>query len=135
MDRASCPMRVVDDCGRTSCLLMPLCQTGGHDRRAAVLGQRGRGLMWDAAATHGRPLHRLSLAGTIGHLNALEPFVHLYEGTGRAVRLHELLLRWIANDLLPERPNRVEPRAVKRRPKPYPHLNRPRPQARKALLR
>ena len=34
-----------------------------------------RGLMWQAAATHGRPLHRLSFAGTIGHLNALEPFL------------------------------------------------------------
>ena len=94
-----------------------------------------RGLMWQAAATHGRPLHRLSLAGTIGHLNALEPFFYLYEGTDRAVRLHELLLEWIANDLLPHRPNRVEPRAVKRRPKPHPHLNRPRSQARKALVR
>ena len=93
-----------------------------------------RGLMWQAAATHGRPLHRLSLAGTIGHLNALEPYFYLYARTDRAARLHELLLRWIANDLLPHRPNRVEPRAVKRRPKEYPYLNRPRPKARKALV-
>lgn len=93
-----------------------------------------RGLMWQAAATHGRPLHQLSLAGTIGHLNALDPYFQLYEGTDRAARLHELLLRWIANDLLPHRPNRVEPRAVKRRPKEYPYLNRPRSQAREALV-
>ena len=93
-----------------------------------------RGLMWQAAATHGPPLHRLSLAGTIGHLNALEPYFHLYGRTDRAARLHELLLRWIAKDLLPHRPNRVEPRAVKRRPKEYPHLNRPCTEARKALV-
>jgi hypothetical protein len=34
----------------------------------------------------------------------------------------------------PHRPNRVEPRVVKRRPKPYKHLRKPRALARKALL-
>ena len=34
----------------------------------------------------------------------------------------------------PHRPGRVEPRAVKRRPKPYPLLTKPRHEARKALL-
>jgi len=33
----------------------------------------------------------------------------------------------------PHRPNRVEPRAVKRRPKPYPLLTKPRQEARNAL--
>ena len=33
----------------------------------------------------------------------------------------------------PHRPNRVEPRAVKRRPKPYPLLTKPRHEARNAL--
>jgi hypothetical protein len=35
--------------------------------------------------------------------------------------------------VLPERPGRIEPRALKRRPKPYDHLNRPRDVMRKAL--
>ena len=34
-----------------------------------------------------------------------------------------------------DRPNRVEPRAVKRRPKPLPLLTKPRKEAREALLR
>ncbi len=35
--------------------------------------------------------------------------------------------------LVPERPERIEPRAVKRRPKPYAWLNRPRVEMRKRL--
>ena len=34
----------------------------------------------------------------------------------------------LAGDLVPERPGRREPRAVKRRPKPYPVLTKPRNQ-------
>ena len=78
-----------------------------------------RALMWQAAARHGRPLHRLSFAGTLDRLNALEPFLELLEGSARAIQLYELMLRWIAHDPLPLRPNRIEPRAVKRRPKEY----------------
>jgi hypothetical protein len=36
----------------------------------------------------------------------------------------EELFRVLAADLVPERPGRREPRAVKRRPKPYPRLMR-----------
>ena len=44
--------------------------------------------------------------------------------------LWEDLLLNLARDLVPARPGREEPRAVKRRPKPYPLLNRPRRQFR-----
>ena len=94
-----------------------------------------RCLMWQAAAQHGRALHRLSFAGTVDRLNAVEPYLQLYDGSYRAEDLYALLLRWIADDLVPHRPNRLEPRAVKRRPKQYDLLNRPRHQMRKALLR
>jgi len=94
-----------------------------------------RGLMWQAAEVHDRPLHRLSFAGTVGRLRAVEPYLQLYRHSDRAGALHALLLRWIADDILPDRPGRVEPRAVKRRPKQYALLNRPRHQMRKALLR
>ncbi len=40
--------------------------------------------------------------------------------------LWEDLLRAVAQDPVPWRPGSSEPRAVKRRPKPYPLLNRPR---------
>jgi len=84
---------------------------------------------------HGRPLHRLSFAGTVDRLKALAPYLMLLDGTARGRRLYELLLRWTADDLVPHRPNRVEPRAVKRRPKEYDRLNRPRHEMREALVR
>lgn len=93
-----------------------------------------RCLMWQAAVEHGRNLHRLSFAGTVGRLNALSPFLWVCHGTPRAAQLWALLLQWIAHDPNPDRPNRIEPRAVKRRPKQYNRLNKPRHQMRKALL-
>jgi hypothetical protein len=93
-----------------------------------------RCLMWQAAQTHGRNLHRLSFAGTVDRLNAVMPYLWLYQGTDPFGPLLEELLRWIAHAPNPDRPNRIEPRAVKRRPKPFPLLNKPRHQMRKALL-
>lgn len=48
---------------------------------------------------------------------------------------HEQLLRSIAYWRIPDRPDRVEPRAVKRRPKPHRLLTLPRHIARKQLLK
>jgi len=94
-----------------------------------------RALMWQAAQKHGQPLHRLSFAGTVEHLNALAPYLWLYGGTRRSDIVYALLLEWIARDKLPHRPGRIEPRAVKRRPKEYDRLNKPRQELRQALLR
>jgi hypothetical protein len=94
-----------------------------------------RVLMWQAAQTHHRPLHRLSFAGTMQRFEVMAPYLYLFSGTDKAVRLYQLLLSWIAGDLLPYRPGRIEPRAVKRRPKEYDRLNKPRQQLRQALLR
>jgi len=92
-----------------------------------------RGLMWEAASAHGAPLHRLSFAGTVDRLNAVMAYLWLYGDGPMAKKLLALLLEWIATDPNPRRPNRVEPRAVKRRPKGYARLNKPRDQARKEL--
>jgi hypothetical protein len=40
--------------------------------------------------------------------------------------LYQHLLKAVAADLLPDRPNRREPRVVKRRPKPFPRMRQPR---------
>jgi hypothetical protein len=93
-----------------------------------------RCMMWQAAEAHGRDLHRLSFAGSVDRLNSMTPYLWLFEGTEKARRLYELLLHWIAHDPNPDRPNRIEPRAVKRRPKEYDLLNKPRHQMRKELL-
>lgn len=87
-----------------------------------------------AAIEHGRDLHRLSFAGAVQHVDAVLPYLHLYAGTARHRRLVNLLLHWVAHDTVPDRPGRVEPRAVKRRPKNYRLLNKPREQMRKDLL-
>ena len=49
--------------------------------------------------------------------------------------LWTIVLNSVAGDAVGDRPNRVEPRARKRRPKPYPLLTKPRRQARAALLK
>jgi len=94
-----------------------------------------RALMWQAAQRHGRPLHRLSFAGTMERFHVVAPYLCLFRGTPAAVTMYELLLQWIAADVLPDRPHRIEPRALKRRPKPYDLLTRPRNEMRQILLR
>lgn len=93
-----------------------------------------RALMWQASQEHNRPLHRLSFAGTMQRFDAVAPYLSLLAGTPKAATLYQLLLLWIACDRVPHRPHRLEPRVLKRRPKPYKLLNRPRNEMRKALL-
>ena len=85
-----------------------------------------RVLMWQACQTHHRPMHRLSFAGTVQRFEAICPYLWLYSGTKRLTEVYQLLLRWIAHDVLPHRPNRTESRVIKRRPKDYAWLTKPR---------
>lgn len=85
-----------------------------------------RFVMAEAAHAHAAPLDQISFTGT---LVALRNFSAACTQANRATqrrRLWQEMLRVIAADLLPLRPNRCEPRVVKRRPKPYPRLNQPR---------
>lgn len=68
-------------------------------------------------------------------LQTLNGFLHnLRDGPRRGLRQrHAALLAGIAQLLLPVRPDRVEPRAVKRRPKPHRLLTEPRDVARARL--
>lgn len=84
-------------------------------------------LMWHAARRHDCDLHRLSFTGTLHRLHLALPMLLLGgQAPASPVPLLHLILHWIAADLLPDRPNRYEPRRVKRRPKQYSRLNRPR---------
>jgi hypothetical protein len=67
-------------------------------------------------------------------VNVVLPYLWLFSGTPKAVILYQYLLSWIARDKLPSRPNRIEPRAVKRRSQEYALLNKPRSEMREALL-
>lgn len=84
-------------------------------------------LMWEAARATGRDPHRLSFAGTLHRLQSMAG--GLLIDRRRWNQQHDLLvvlLHWIANDVVPHRPNRFEPRRVKRRPKNYSRLTMPR---------
>ena len=80
-----------------------------------------------AQAAHGARLspRELSFKGALQQLRAFALQLHSY-GTRAIKRLHALLLTCIGRLLLPKRPGRVEPRAVKRRPKNMISLTRPR---------
>jgi hypothetical protein len=85
-----------------------------------------RALMVEAAWTHNIEIDRLSFKGTVDTLRQWAPLFSHAQANTRAARSE--LLRIIAADQVPNRPNRSEPRARKRRPKPYQMLTRPRHQ-------
>jgi Transposase DDE domain len=83
----------------------------------ALLYNLVRVVMLEAAKRQGVALERISFIDALRWLSTARP--------------GEPLPPLVVN---PHRPDRVEPRAVKRRPKPYPLLTKPRREARKALI-
>jgi hypothetical protein len=88
-----------------------------------------RAVMAQAAEETGADPRDLSFTGA---LQALTAFAERLLGAAEAQRdeLYEWLLLTIGAHQVGDRPDRVEPRARKRRPKDYPNLNGPRHQAR-----
>jgi hypothetical protein len=85
-----------------------------------------RRLMLEAARRYRVPLARISFAGSLAAARRYgEALLQARSQRYRDALCHELF-RVLAADLLPERPGRREPRAVKRRPKAYPLLMSPR---------
>lgn len=87
-----------------------------------------RCLMAEAAQTYDVDLQRLSFKGTVDALRQFSAALAQARSRKKKNQLLGRLLELIASDQVPERPGRREPRAVKRRPKPYQKLNRPRHQ-------
>ena len=87
-----------------------------------------RCIMAEAVARHAVDLERVSFKGTVD--GARQYNAAILQARSRKMRdqLWDDLLLNLARDLVPDRPNRSEPRAVKRRPKPFPLLNKPRHQ-------
>lgn len=87
-----------------------------------------RALMLQAAITHGADLKRISFKGTCDALRQWVPHLSYVAVNNPTLyqKLFSDLLRVIAEDLVPYRPNRSEPRAVKRRRKNYHLLTKPR---------
>ena len=85
-----------------------------------------RCVMAEAVATYGVELERLSFKGTVDSLRQFTNTMAQARGQKTRRQLWDDLLWTIARDVVPLRPGRREPRAVKHRPKPFPLLTRPR---------
>jgi len=92
-----------------------------------------RTLMHRAAIEAGGLPRRISCKGA---LDAIQRFASAAGQGARKTKaiLQEKLLQVIASDLLPLRPARIEPRARKRRPKPFPIMTKPRHQLRAEIV-
>jgi hypothetical protein len=86
-----------------------------------------RALMQQAAALYHVPVERLSFKGSVDTLRQWSDTLNAAHDKPREqARLFNQLLQILAEDKLPLRPNRAEPRVRKRRPKAYPLMTHPR---------
>jgi len=81
-----------------------------------------RRLMLESARRAGVSLSRISFAGALAVARRYGEALLQARTQRQRAELIDDLYRVLAMDLVPERPGRREPRAVKRRPKPYPRL-------------
>jgi hypothetical protein len=94
-----------------------------------------RTVMFDAAKVGAVRLEQLSFK------SALMRFGLWGAGLRHSTRImgwrlgYQAMLSDLARDLNPHRPGRYEPRVVKRRPKPFPRMQRPRQVLREQLVR
>src|SRR6266850_4081455 len=85
-----------------------------------------RGLMIQASHEYDVEVQRLSFKGTVDGVRQFSVAIAQARSGKKQKELINKLLQTIAADLVPERPGRREPRAVKRRPKPCAWLTKPR---------
>jgi Transposase DDE domain len=92
-----------------------------------------RGIMAEAARASEIKPRTISFTGSVHTIRAFEES-HLYDPERIEADLPRLL-ELIGQKRVGDRPDRYEPRAVKRRPKPYPRLNMPRREAKRLIRR
>ena len=92
-----------------------------------------RGIMAEAARAAEVKPRRLSFTGALHTVRAFEES-HLYDPARIEADLPRLL-ELIGEKRVGDRPDRYEPRAVKRRPKPHPLLRMPRKAAKRLIKR
>ncbi len=92
-----------------------------------------RTVLAQAAQRHGLEPWQLSFKGALQTVLAFAEA--LAQASAEALpALYAVLLAAVAGHRVGDRPDRVEPRKRKRRPKHYPYLTQPRDEARKALM-
>jgi len=108
------------------------CQSPAMVRKEMLAGLIAHNLircvMAEAARVYEAQLERLSFKGTVDAVRQYSAVLAQARTQKMRRDLWQDLLHGLARDLVPLRPGRSEPRAVKRRPKPFPLLNRPRRQ-------
>lgn len=85
-----------------------------------------RCVMAEAVARYAVDLERVSFKGTVDAVRQYSAALAQARSQKLRHQLWDDLLWNLARDRVRHRPGRIEPRAVKRRPKPYPLLNQPR---------
>jgi len=85
-----------------------------------------RCLIAESAALYNQPVEQISFKGSVDTVRQYSPLLAQARSRKKQSRLREQLLQTLASDLVPERPGRRQPRAIKRRQKPYPLLTKPR---------
>ena len=86
-----------------------------------------RHLIYEAAHAHEKDPMRLSYKGALQALRQAEGYFNQAVGCLKEIhQLRENLHDSISTQIIPFRPGRSEPRCLKRRPKPYQLLTRPR---------
>jgi hypothetical protein len=93
-----------------------------------------RGLMAQAARATGARPDEVSFKGAVQATNAFLPKLQGARAAGEAARLWQRLIELIGRRRVGDRPDRVEPRRVKRRPKNFAKLKVPRAEARRRLM-
>ena len=96
-----------------------------------------RTVMAQAAAGEGVPPRSISFKATLQVLEAFRPLIacQAHRGAGHLEALYGQLLRAIARHRVGDRPDRIEPRMAKRRPKRYDRLTRPRAEIKRRILK
>lgn len=84
-----------------------------------------RKLMLKAGKLHGVSAFRISFKGTLDTLREWSPLMKLLNEK-KVLEMIKFLLKYLSKDIVPYRPNRLELRTRKRRPKNYQLLNKPR---------
>jgi hypothetical protein len=108
------------------------CQTPAMARKEMfaflIAHNLTRCVMAEAAGLYDADLERISFKGTLDALRQYSAAISAARNQKMRKKLwHDLLIN-LVRDPVPLRPGRTEPRAIKRRPKPYPLLNKPRHQ-------
>src|SRR5262249_10435066 len=96
-----------------------------------------RTIIAQAANKHGLEPRSISFKGAVQTLEAFQPVIALQGEDDPEFRtiLYEQVLDAIASHRVADRPDRYEPRLRKRRPKHYGFLRKPRPEAKRDLLK